>query len=324
MTTGSEGVPKHDAHPDTATIAAHVERRLPRVEAARVEEHLAGCSACYEVRRDGPLPARRGGRGGRPRSRRCRATVASSGGAGGRRARARGRTGPGLVAPVACQQPARPAFARGRHRPRRRRAAVHRASAHRRLSLRALRPAALRRHATRPRRAAAGGDRRRRPDPGAGRDRHLTGGPLRARGHVSRLGRRERGRQGARVGGRAGAAGRAHPERPRRRLSHAREPARRAGRRPAGAGRRGKSGGPSGRARRGLVQPRPRARRPPPRRRGAQGVGRLPRARLGLGLGGRGAPPPRRPARRRDARPWRRTGSACARRSRRVLRASNA
>jgi CHAT domain-containing protein len=45
----SEGVPTRDGHPDAATIAAHVERRLTRVEAARLEEHLAGCSTCYEL-----------------------------------------------------------------------------------------------------------------------------------------------------------------------------------------------------------------------------------------------------------------------------------
>jgi CHAT domain-containing protein len=50
VTTGpSEGVPTRDGHPDAASIAAHVERRLTSVEAARVEEHLAGCSTCYEL-----------------------------------------------------------------------------------------------------------------------------------------------------------------------------------------------------------------------------------------------------------------------------------
>jgi CHAT domain-containing protein len=47
--TVSEGVPRHGGHPDAATIAAHVERRLSRSEAARVDEHLASCSACYEL-----------------------------------------------------------------------------------------------------------------------------------------------------------------------------------------------------------------------------------------------------------------------------------
>ena len=46
---GVHDVPRKDGHPGPATIAAHVERRLPHAEAARVEEHLAGCSACYEV-----------------------------------------------------------------------------------------------------------------------------------------------------------------------------------------------------------------------------------------------------------------------------------
>ncbi|HVQ30692.1 MAG TPA: zf-HC2 domain-containing protein, partial [Vicinamibacteria bacterium] len=35
--------------PDPGQIAAHVERRLPAAEAARMDEHIAGCAECYQV-----------------------------------------------------------------------------------------------------------------------------------------------------------------------------------------------------------------------------------------------------------------------------------
>jgi CHAT domain-containing protein/tetratricopeptide (TPR) repeat protein len=37
------------AHPDAGLLAAHAEGRLGGAEAARMDEHLAGCSACHEV-----------------------------------------------------------------------------------------------------------------------------------------------------------------------------------------------------------------------------------------------------------------------------------
>jgi CHAT domain-containing protein/tetratricopeptide (TPR) repeat protein len=40
---------ERDGHPDSGLIAAHAERRLSPAEAARMDEHLAGCSACCEV-----------------------------------------------------------------------------------------------------------------------------------------------------------------------------------------------------------------------------------------------------------------------------------
>ncbi|MFN8096510.1 MAG: hypothetical protein U0599_30575, partial [Vicinamibacteria bacterium] len=49
MTTVDERPPAGGGHPDAGTIAAHVERRLPRDEASRVDAHLAACSSCYEV-----------------------------------------------------------------------------------------------------------------------------------------------------------------------------------------------------------------------------------------------------------------------------------
>ena len=36
-------------HPDPGLIAAHADGRLTGTEAAQLDEHLAGCSACYEV-----------------------------------------------------------------------------------------------------------------------------------------------------------------------------------------------------------------------------------------------------------------------------------
>ena len=35
--------------PDPALIAAHADRRLSGAEAARMDEHVAGCPDCYEV-----------------------------------------------------------------------------------------------------------------------------------------------------------------------------------------------------------------------------------------------------------------------------------
>jgi len=42
-------VPSAGDHPDPGLIAAHVERRLSGAEAARMDEHLAGCPTCHEV-----------------------------------------------------------------------------------------------------------------------------------------------------------------------------------------------------------------------------------------------------------------------------------
>jgi CHAT domain-containing protein len=42
-------VPVPPAHPTADMIAAHAERRLSGVEAARMDEHLASCSECYET-----------------------------------------------------------------------------------------------------------------------------------------------------------------------------------------------------------------------------------------------------------------------------------
>ncbi len=41
--------PRPAAHPDPELIAAHADRRLTGAEAARMDEHIAGCSDCYEV-----------------------------------------------------------------------------------------------------------------------------------------------------------------------------------------------------------------------------------------------------------------------------------
>jgi CHAT domain-containing protein/tetratricopeptide (TPR) repeat protein len=49
VTTGPEDVPKAGEHPDPGLIAAHAERRLSGAEAARMDEHLAGCTTCHEV-----------------------------------------------------------------------------------------------------------------------------------------------------------------------------------------------------------------------------------------------------------------------------------
>ncbi len=42
-------MPKAGDHPDPGLIAAHAERRLSGAEAARMDEHLAGCTTCHEV-----------------------------------------------------------------------------------------------------------------------------------------------------------------------------------------------------------------------------------------------------------------------------------
>jgi len=49
VTLGSENVPKAGEHPDPGLIAAHAEQRLSGAEAARMDEHLAGCPTCHEV-----------------------------------------------------------------------------------------------------------------------------------------------------------------------------------------------------------------------------------------------------------------------------------
>jgi len=49
VTSGPEGGPDRSPHPDPGLIAAHVEGRLSGSEAARMDEHLAGCSTCYAV-----------------------------------------------------------------------------------------------------------------------------------------------------------------------------------------------------------------------------------------------------------------------------------
>ncbi len=49
MTGESHGVGRPGAHPDLRLLAAHAERRLLGDEAARMDEHVAGCSECYEV-----------------------------------------------------------------------------------------------------------------------------------------------------------------------------------------------------------------------------------------------------------------------------------
>ena len=149
--------------------------------------------------------------------------------------------------------------------------------------------------ATGPRRAIAGRPRRRRPHPRASRGRHLARGPGRPRRHVPRLGRHRRGRQGPRVGDGPGPEEPPPPERPLRGLPRARDPPRRA---------------------------RRTSRRPskPPRSRSSskdapdeawfnralaleqlhlvdsaeEGLGRLPEARLDLGLGRRSPQAPRR------------------------------
>lgn len=42
-------MPVPPAHPDAGTIAAHAERRLEAPEAARIDEHLASCSGCFDT-----------------------------------------------------------------------------------------------------------------------------------------------------------------------------------------------------------------------------------------------------------------------------------
>ncbi len=42
-------MPRAGEHPDPGLIAAHAERRLAGAEAARMDEHLAGCPICHEV-----------------------------------------------------------------------------------------------------------------------------------------------------------------------------------------------------------------------------------------------------------------------------------
>jgi CHAT domain-containing protein/tetratricopeptide (TPR) repeat protein len=42
-------VPRPGEHPDLGLIAAHAEGRLTGAEAARIDEHLAGCPTCHEV-----------------------------------------------------------------------------------------------------------------------------------------------------------------------------------------------------------------------------------------------------------------------------------
>jgi CHAT domain-containing protein len=49
MTIAAERPPGGSNHPDAETLAAHVERKLPPVETARVDAHLAGCPSCYEA-----------------------------------------------------------------------------------------------------------------------------------------------------------------------------------------------------------------------------------------------------------------------------------
>ena len=49
MTGESPSVGRSGTHPDPRLIAAHAERRLSGVEAAQMDEHVAGCSECYEV-----------------------------------------------------------------------------------------------------------------------------------------------------------------------------------------------------------------------------------------------------------------------------------
>ena len=49
MTERSSDLLRPRACPDPAQIAAHAERRLTGEEAARMDEHVAGCADCYEV-----------------------------------------------------------------------------------------------------------------------------------------------------------------------------------------------------------------------------------------------------------------------------------
>ena len=88
---------------------------------------------------------------------------------------------------------------------------------------------------------------------------------------------------------------RAPLERPRRGLPRPGQPARRARGHPEGARSRGAGHSPQGSAARGLVQPRPGPRVPAPRRRRPQGLGGLPPARRLLRLGRRSPPASRSP-----------------------------
>ena len=49
MNDGPDNGTSRSGHPDPGLIAAHAERRLTGDEAARMDEHLAECSSCYEI-----------------------------------------------------------------------------------------------------------------------------------------------------------------------------------------------------------------------------------------------------------------------------------
>jgi CHAT domain-containing protein len=49
VTRESPPASRPEGHPDAAQIAAHADRRLSGAEAARMDEHVAGCPDCYEV-----------------------------------------------------------------------------------------------------------------------------------------------------------------------------------------------------------------------------------------------------------------------------------
>jgi len=49
VTGESQSASRSEAHPDARLIAAHADRRLAGDEAARMDEHIAGCPDCYEV-----------------------------------------------------------------------------------------------------------------------------------------------------------------------------------------------------------------------------------------------------------------------------------
>src|SRR5688572_871419 len=49
MTERSSDLLRPRACPDPGLIAAHADRRLTGEEAARMDEHVAGCADCYEV-----------------------------------------------------------------------------------------------------------------------------------------------------------------------------------------------------------------------------------------------------------------------------------
>ncbi len=287
-------MPSSSGHPDPGLLAAHAERRLAGAEAAQLEAHLADCSTCCETFAETvkfllaeepaeepvPNPARVLAFHRRPAFQIAAGLAAAAGLVLAVRYFSLARS-PRPSSPLAelaqAMGPTRfiePRLTGGFQHGR----LVVLRSGNAPQGLDAQSPAVLTAVAQ---------------HPTANPERHVPG---RARGpgrHLPRLGRSRRRREGARVGDGTRPQEREAAERPRRRLPRARDPPRRAVGHPESARGCGKVDRAEGRASRSLVQPCARARAAAPRGRRTKSVGRLPEARLDLGLGRGGEETPR-------------------------------